>query len=363
VLQVLPLDNWWRAQEALNALTVEWDEGEARRATSATIQEFLRAGLAQENLPVAKKTGDAGAAFAAAKKVIEAEYFAPCLNHATVEPMNCTAWVKGDRVEVWVPTQNGEASPAAASEAAGVPPGNVEVHKMQLGGGFGRRGAFQGYVRQAVAISYAVPNLQVDYAMRNTLVPVGFRRAVGHSQNPFCRECFLDEIAAAGGKDPYQRRRQLLANSSRDLGVPEAAAKAARWGRPLPGGVYRGIAVQNSYGSYAAAMIELSVTAKGEPDTERVVVAVDPGYVVNPDSAQAQIEICVVYGLAPALYGEITIKDGRVEQSNFHDYPMMRMKDMPKVESVPAPGGEIECAGSDDAGEQGSAGAAITVSA
>jgi isoquinoline 1-oxidoreductase beta subunit len=424
VLQVVPLedavavvaDNWWRAQEALNALPVEWDEGGARQATSESIRAFLRAGLALDNLPVAKKTGDAAKAFASAKQVIEAEYFAPYLNHATMEPMNCTAWVKGDRVEVWVPTQNGEASLAAASEAAGVPLANVEVHKMQLGGGFGRRGAFQDYVRQAVAISkaagrpvklmwsreqdmqhgfyrpasvvkmraalgadgvpvaweariacqsilarvrpgdvkdgidpvsvvcfsdlpYAVPNLQVDYALRNVHVPVGFWRAVGHSQNPFFRECFLDEIAAAGGKDPYELRRALLANAPKDLGVLEAAAKAAGWGRPLPRGVHRGIAVQNAYGSYAAAVIELSVTPEGKPDIKRVVVAVDPGYVVNPDSARAQIESCVVYGLTAALHGEITIRDGRVQQSNFHDYPMMRLKDMPKVESVLVPSG------------------------
>jgi isoquinoline 1-oxidoreductase beta subunit len=188
-------------------------------------------------------------------------------------------------------------------------------------------------------LPYAVPNLQVDYAMRNVHVPVGFWRAVGHSQNPFFRECFLDEIAAAGGKDPYELRRALLVNSPRDLGVLDAAAKAAGWGKPLPKGVFRGIAVQNAFGSYAAAVIELSMTPEGKPDIRRVVVAVDPGYVVNPDSAKAQIESCVVYGLTAALHGEITIKDGRVQQSNFHDYPMLRLKDMPKVESVLVPSG------------------------
>ena len=424
VLQVVPLedavavvaDNWWRAQQALKALPVQWEPGEGAKVSSASIQAFLRSGLDQADSPAARNDGDVGKAFAYAKKTVEAEYYAPYLNHATMEPMNCTAAVKGDRVEVWVPTQNGEASLASAAEAAGVPLANVEVHKTHLGGGFGRRGAFQDYVRQAVAIAkaagkpvklvwsreedmqhdfyrpasmarmkaaldangipvawhtriacpsilarvrpgevkggidpvsvvcfsdlpYAIPNLRVDYAMRNTHVPVGFWRAVGHSQNPFFRECFVDEIAQAGGRDPYQLRRQLLAHSPKNLGVLEAVAKAAAWGKPLPAGVHRGIAVQDAYGSYTAAVIELSVGGKGEVDIRRVVVAVDPGYVVNPDSARAQVESCVAYGLTAALYGEITIKDGRVEQSNFHDYSMMRLKDMPKVEAVLVPSG------------------------
>jgi isoquinoline 1-oxidoreductase beta subunit len=186
---------------------------------------------------------------------------------------------------------------------------------------------------------YAFPNQRMEYAMRNTHVPVGFWRAVAHSNNPFFRECFIDELALAAKQDPYEFRRRLLAKAPKDLGVLDAAAKAAGWGKPLPKGVHRGIALQDSYGSYAAAVIEVSVSDKGELKIQRVVVAVDPGYVVNPDSCQAQIEGCVAFGLTAALWGEITIKDGRVEQSNFNDYRIMRLAEMPKVESVLVPSG------------------------
>jgi isoquinoline 1-oxidoreductase beta subunit len=186
---------------------------------------------------------------------------------------------------------------------------------------------------------YAFPNQRMEYAMRNTHVPVGFWRAVAHSNNPFFRECFLDEVAVAAGQNPYEFRRKLLTKAPKDLGVLDAVAKGAGWGTPLPQGVHRGIALQDAYGSYTAAVIEVSVNDKGELKIHRVVVAIDPGYVVNPDSVRAQTESSVVYGLTAALYGEITIKDGRVEQSNFHDYPMMRMAEMPKVETVLAPTG------------------------
>jgi len=153
-------------------------------------------------------------------------------------------------------------------------------------------------------------------------------RTVFHSQNPFMRECFVDEMAHAAGKDPYEFRRAMLQAKPKDLGVLDAAAKYAGWSLPLPAGVHRGIAVQDSHGSYAAAVFEVSVSPAGELDIRRVVVAVDPGYVVNPDSAEAQVQSCVAYGLTSVLWGEITLKEGRVEQSNFHDYRIMRMAEM-----------------------------------
>jgi isoquinoline 1-oxidoreductase beta subunit len=186
---------------------------------------------------------------------------------------------------------------------------------------------------------YAFPNIHMEYAMRNTHVPPGPWRAVAHTQNPFFRECFIDELALAAGQDPYQFRRKLLEKAPKDLGILDAVAKAANWDKPLPAGVHRGIAVQDAYGSYTAAVIEVSVNDKGELKIHRVVVGIDPGYVVNPDAVRAQAEGCVVYGLTAALYGEITIKNGRVEQSNFHDYPMMRIAETPKVEVVLAPTG------------------------
>jgi isoquinoline 1-oxidoreductase beta subunit len=179
----------------------------------------------------------------------------------------------------------------------------------------------------------------MEYAMRNTHVPPGPWRAVAHTHNPFFRESFIDELALAAGQDPYQFRRKLLAKATRDLGILDAVAKAANWDKPLPTGVYRGIAVQDAYGSYTAAVAEVSVSDKGELKIHRFVVGLDSGYVVNPDSVRAQAEGCIPYGIGAALYGEITIKDGRVEQSNFHDYPMMRIAEMPKVEVVLAPTG------------------------
>ncbi len=409
-------NNWWRASRILKALPIEWDAGPNGAVTTASIREFVRFGL-EDPGAVAREEGNVEAAFASAAKIVEAEYYAPFLNHAPLEPMNCTALVKGDRVEVWAPTQNAEATHATAAATAGVPLENVDVHLTHLGGGFGRRG-FQDYTRQTVAIAkemegrpvkllwsreedmqhdyyrpmtlmrfkaaldasgnltgwrirdasqsimagvrpqeikegvdrhalggivdspYSVPNLRIEFAMRNSHVPVGFMRTVFHSQNPFMRESFVDELAYAAGKDPYEFRRAMLKDKPKDLGVLEAVAKAAGWGAPLPEGVHRGIAVQDSHGSYAAAVFEVSVSDAGELDIRRVVVAVDPGYVVNPDSAVAQVQSCVAYGLTSALWGEITLKDGRVEQSNFHDYRIMRMAEMPRrIEAVLVPSG------------------------
>jgi isoquinoline 1-oxidoreductase beta subunit len=191
-----------------------------------------------------------------------------------------------------------------------------------------------------IDLPYDIPNFRVEFAMRNSHVPVGFMRTVFHSQNPFMRECFIDEVAAAAGQDPYEFRRPLLAGRPKDLGVLDAAAKASGWGSPLPAGAHRGIAVQDSHGSYAAAVFEVSVSAAGEIDIRRVVVAVDPGHVVNPDAAEAQVQSCVAYGLTSVLWGEITLKDGRVEQTNFDNYRIMRIAEMPRViEAVLVPSG------------------------
>ena len=203
-----------------------------------------------------------------------------------------------------------------------------------------------GVDNQAVACfpdhPYAIPNTLVDFAMRSTHVPVGFWRTVGHSQNPFVRECFLDELAHAAGQDPLAYRLSLLPNNekaNRDRSMLMAVAKAADWDKPLPAGVHRGIASVDGYGSWTACVCEVSVSARGEVKIHRVVIGIDPGYAVNPDNIQAQLQGSVVHGLSAIFWGEMTIKDGRVEQSNFHDYRMMRMNEMPKVETVIAPTG------------------------
>ncbi|MDE2088651.1 MAG: xanthine dehydrogenase family protein molybdopterin-binding subunit [Gammaproteobacteria bacterium] len=184
----------------------------------------------------------------------------------------------------------------------------------------------------AANIPYAIPNLHVDYVMVNPGVPVGFWRSVGNSQNAFIVESFLDEIAAAGRHDPYELRRTLLAHAPRHRAVLELAAAKAGWGKPPAHGRYRGIAVHESFASYVAQVAEVSVSKEGAVRVHRVVCAVDCGTVVNPNTVAAQMESAIVYGLTAALKGEITLEHGRVVQSNFDNYPLLRMHEMPDVE-------------------------------
>jgi isoquinoline 1-oxidoreductase subunit beta len=416
-------DNWWRANQAVKALKIAWDDAGKGSESSATILDYLKAGQADANAPSARRDGDVAAAFAQAAKIVEAEYFTPYLNHATMEPQNCTAWFRDDaasaRLEVWAPTQSGEAAAMAAAEAAGLPISRVSFTKTQLGGGFGRRGAFQDFVKYGVAIAktmpgtpvktlwsreedmqhdyyrpisltrmkasldasgrvsgwhtkiacssigasiapsrmkggvdlqacgsfvdspYAVANQQVDFSLRNTHVPVGFWRSVYHSQNPFFRECFVDEMARAAAQDPYAFRRALLEgeHAKRDLAILDAVAKAAGWGTALPKDVHRGIAVADAYGSYTAGVVELAVDDRNRITLSRVVIGVDPGHVVDVDAAKAQIEGAVIFALSAIVYGDITLTDGRVNERNFNDYRMLHLRDAPPIEALLVPSG------------------------
>ncbi|ALT78416.1 xanthine dehydrogenase family protein molybdopterin-binding subunit [Paucibacter sp. KCTC 42545] len=191
---------------------------------------------------------------------------------------------------------------------------------------------------------YDIPHQRIAYGRAEPGPQVWFWRSVGHSQNAFFIESFVDELAAAAKADPLQYRLQLLDKHPRAKAVLQAAASKAGWGQPLPAGVKRGIALAESFGSLVAEVAEVSVAADGTPKVHRVVAAVDCGQTVNPQTIARQIEGAIVYGLTAALYGQITLKDGRVEQSNFHEYPVLRMNEMPKVEvhiipSMAAPGG------------------------
>ncbi len=186
---------------------------------------------------------------------------------------------------------------------------------------------------------YAVENVKVDYAMRNTHVHVGYWRSVNHSQNGYFRECFFDEVAKAAGQDPYEMRRKYLAKAPKQLAVLDTVAKAAEWGKPLPKGMWRGIAQVDGYDSFVAAVAEISLNPDGSPKVHRIVTAIDPGYAVNPDSIKGQMEGAVVWAMSAALYDEITIKDGRVEQGNFDTYPVLRMHEMPIVDVHVVPSG------------------------
>jgi isoquinoline 1-oxidoreductase subunit beta len=182
-------------------------------------------------------------------------------------------------------------------------------------------------------LPYSIPNILVDYQLTETGIPVGFWRSVGNSQNGFFSESFMDELAAAGKKDPYGFRRRFLNKAPRHLGVLELAAKKAGWDRPLPAGRFRGIAVLFAFESYCAQVVEISVDRSARTlKVHRVVCAVDVGRVVNPTTITAQSESAIVYGLTSALYGEITIAQGRVEQSNFNNYRMLRIDEMPVIE-------------------------------
>ena len=415
-------DTWWQANTALDRLPVTWDTGPNAQLDSASIERMLAQGLTAEEAFVGNENGDAKAALKGAAKTVEAVYAYPYQNHATMEPMNATARWTPERCEVWCPTQNGEAALQAAAEAAGLPPTQCDVHKIHLGGGFGRRGAFHDFVTQAVAIakhlpgtpvkllwtreedmqhghyhpitqcrlvgglddkgelvglhvrisgqsilasvnpkwmtggvdmftfqgmlpdgdhaiSYTVPNLLVEHAMRNPPVPPGFWRGVNVNQNAIYLECFMDELAHAAGKDPLEFRRTLMAKQPKALAVLNAVAAKAGWGKPAANGVHRGLAVCKAFASYVAACAEVSVDAKGRLKIHRIVAATDPGHAVNPQQIEAQVEGSFVYGLSALLYGECTIKDGAVEQSNFSDYPSMLIDDMPEVQTIIMPSG------------------------
>jgi isoquinoline 1-oxidoreductase subunit beta len=418
-------DTWWHAKTALEALPIVWDEGPNATRTSAAIADHLKEGLTAESAFAFRREGDAAKAIAGAAKKVEAVYSTPFLAHATMEPMNCTARISADKAEVWVPTQNAEASLANLSEASGLPLEKCDVYRTLLGGGFGRRGGNQDYVRQAATIAkqfpgvpvkliwsreedmahdfyrpisqcrlaagvdesgklvglhvrvsgqsinawvnpdaikegrderqlqgytskpgdaqlgYTVPNLLIEYAMRNTHVPVGPWRGVNTNQNGVYMECFIDEVARAAGKDPLEFRRALMQNHPKHLAVLNAAAAKADYGKPLPAGVYRGIAQFMGYGSYSAAVAEVSVSKDGKVTVHRMVMALNCGHAVNPDQIAAQVQGSVAYGLTATLYGECTVDKGRIVESNFDTYQMLRLAEMPKVETVIVPSGDF----------------------
>jgi len=414
-------DTWWRAKTALEALPIVWDEGANASQSSATIAERLKEGLTADDAFADTNNGDALKVIAAAAKKVDAVYSTPFLSHATMEPMNCTAVVTADKVEVWTATQSAEGSLAAACEEAGVPLANGEVHKLDLGGGFGRRGGTQDYTRQAVAIAkqfpgvpvkliwsreedqahdfyrpisqckmsagldesgklvgmhirvsgqsinallnpgaikegkdtrqlqglwkepgdaqfgYSVPNLRIEYAMRNTHMQVGPWRGVNTNQNGVYLECFIEEVARAAGADSLEFRRSMMQDYPKHLGVLNAVAEKAGWGKPLPAGVHRGIAQFMGYGSYSAAVAEVSVSPEGKVKVHRMVLGVNCGHVVNPDQVAAQVEGSAAYGLSAAFYGEMSVERGRMVELNFDKYQILRLAEMPKVETVLVP--------------------------
>jgi len=209
--------------------------------------------------------------------------------------------------------------------------------------GGGRGGVDSTSVEGLADLHYSIPHFQVDYHSATGGVPTTYWRAVGYTQNTFFGESFIDELAAAGGKDPVELRRKLLTDQPRLLGVLNLVADKAGWGKPLPAGHHHGVAIVNNIGSYTAQIAEISVTA-GKLKVHRVVCATDCGQVVNPAIVEQQIRSGIVFGLSAALKGELTIEGGRIQQANFNQYDVARMDEVPAVDvhivpSTEAPGG------------------------
>jgi isoquinoline 1-oxidoreductase beta subunit len=189
------------------------------------------------------------------------------------------------------------------------------------------------------AFGYTIPNLLIEHAMRNPHIRPHFWRGVNNNQNAIYLECFMDELAHAVRQDPLEFRRKLMVNHPKHLAVLNAVAERVGWSKPAPRGIYRGLAQHMGYGSYVAACAEVSVSNKGALKIHRIVAATDPGYAVNPAQIERQVAGSFAFGLSALLYGECTVKDGRIEQKNFDTYKIMRMEAMPKVETILMPSG------------------------
>lgn len=386
---------YWQASQALGKLDISWTKTDADALSQTEIFDQFRNDMASAVASGDEKfdldEGDAKAALANAETSITAEYTVPYLAHACMEPMNATAWEHDGTLEVWTGCQNPLGFRAEIADALEVEFEDVALHNAPMGGGFGRRASpdyaieaaklaraagapvkliwsreedvkqdiyrpaimskFSGglsadgalvawdnqYVdkhepAEAPLIPYAVGSARIHHADSPTHVPFGPWRSVDHSQHGFFTESFIDELAHAAEADPYKFRRGLLDAHPRLRTVLDRAAAEADWESPIGEGRGRGISLQESFGSVVAQVVEVSLT-KGAVKVDRVVCVADAGQAVNPDGLTAQMESGIIYGLTAALYGEVSIENGAVKQSNFHDYPMVRMSDAPLIET------------------------------
>jgi len=402
--------DFWSAKRARDALHVDWDLGPGAVIDTDQLTTRYRE-LARAPGTDAETRGDCDAALAKAARRLDAEYAVPYLAHATMEPMNCTVKIDGDRCEIWTGTQFQTNDQASAARIAGVPVDHVSVHTMFLGGGFGRRATpTSDFVSEAVHVARAAgvpvkvvwtreddmrggyyrplfvhrieaglgpdglpiawkhtivgqsilggtpfeamvkngidetsvegvvgsPYLAAVRARRITLhsprneVPVLWWRSVGNTHSAFAMECMIDELAHAAVQDPLRFRAAMLKQKPRHLHVLEVAAEKAGWGSPAPAGRARGLAVHESFGSIIAEVAEVSVDGK-RIRVHKVTCAVDCGLAVNPLGVEAQVQGAVAFGLGPVLHSEITLKEGRVQQGNYHEYEVLRLDEMPRV--------------------------------
>jgi len=383
-------DGYWQAKQALDYVEVEWTKTETDNANEETIFAQYAKAIETGKKEVLHKLGNVTKGFEGAASVYEAEYTVPHLAHACMEPMNATAWVRDGKCDLWTGTQNPLGTRMVTAKTLDMDPENVTLHTAFMGGGFGRR-ATPDYTNQAVqvaakagvpvkliwsreettqqdhyrpsvlgrfkagldaegmpiswestfvhkldpteasAIFYDIPNVKAQYAESPTHVRLGPWRSVDHTQHGYFTESFIDELAVNAKMDSYEFRRKLLKNKPRHLKVLDTAAKMADWGKTLPAGQAQGISITESFMTVVAEVVTVDMS-QGEPRVLHVACAADAGFAVNPDGFKAQMESGIIYGLTAALYGEITIADGAVEQSNFHDYPMVRMDNAPEID-------------------------------
>lgn len=388
-------EGYWQAKKAVDQLDVTFSRSNNDAVEQSDIFASFAASMddavAVGNEITDFAQGNTTNALATAASVVEAEYRVPYLSHATMEPMNCTAWLHDGMCELWTGSQNPLGFAAEVAHALDMDPQFVVLHNQYLGGGFGRR-AFPDYAIQAARIAaevpypvkliwsreedmrhdhyrqasisrfkaglddrgrplawinqyvekhdpkeapyipYGIEHQHIHFTKSATHVPYGIWRSVDHSLHAFFTESFTDELAHAAGQDPYEYRRNLLADAPRFRKVLDTAAQESGWDRDLPRGWGRGIAIHKSFGTIVAEVIEIEVV-NGKVRPHRVVCAVDAGFAMHPDGMRAQMESGIVYGLTAALYSEISIRRGAVAQSNFHDYPMLRMHEAPEIET------------------------------
>ncbi|MCH6235755.1 xanthine dehydrogenase family protein molybdopterin-binding subunit [Cognataquiflexum rubidum] len=389
-------DGYWQAKTTLDALPIEFEATENSGLNQEEIMDRYRKAmdtdLAEGNLDTHFKDGDATTALEQAAILVEAEYQLPFLAHATMEPMNCTAWVHDGKCELWCGSQNPLGVRAAAAELLEIDTDQVTVHNQLLGGGFGRRSEtdvmkqailiakevnypvkliwsreedtqhdvyreatisrmkagldqsglptayahqfiFKHHPPEAADIPYSIPNQLIQYSSPASHVPWGNWRSVDHSTHGFLTESFIDEMAHAAKQDPFAFRKKLIKDQPRFQRVLDLVYEKSNWGTPLPANWGRGIAIAQSFGSIVAEVAEVEVGIDGNVKVHRVVCAVDPGFAIHPNGFIAQMESGIIYGLAAAMTGEITIENGAVAQSNFHNYPVTRMNEAPKIET------------------------------
>lgn len=387
-------DGYWQAQQALNTIEASYSKTDGDILDSAMLRARFAKALDAAGDAGGKslaRRGDVAGALSGAAKKVSAEYQVPFVAHAAMEPINCTARVSGGKCEVWTSTQVPLMARSAIAKALGIGAEDVTVNQLYLGGAFGRR-LESDYPVQAARIAkatgypvkmiwsreedtrqdfyrpadtsrfsagldaggkpvswnnvftqlndppgswdvshYDIPNVSVRHAEADMHLRFGSLRSVDHSQQGFFVESFVDELAHAAGKDPFEYRRALLSKSPRHKAVLEKVAQMAGWGSPLPGGTARGIALVKSFGTIVAEVAQVSMQ-DGQPSVDNVWCCADAGYVMNPDGFAAQMEGGIVYGLTAALYSGITLKNGAVVEGNFNDYPMVRMDEAPDIE-------------------------------